>query len=296
MLAETSNASIQPAFTDTSRWVAREGPHVATARPRTCSRATPRGRLGASAGGLDALGSFLTNMPPDSGMAFLVITHQHADRPSLLPELLARKTKMVVSEVISRTPIERDHVYLARPGFELEISGGVLHPEPIDPHDTPMAIDRVFRSLAADQREMAVGIVLSGTGTDGTLGLEAIKDQLGMVMVQDEATALHKGMPHSAIASRVVDYVLPAVQMPKQLLAYARGARPEAGEAPESLARSCSRSSRRDGSRLSPATRRRRSSGASSAGCISTISTASRGTRATLQANANEIDFLAKSC
>jgi len=178
--------------------------------------------LGASAGGLGALEAFLSETPSDSGMAFIVITHQHPDQPSLLPELLGRRTDMEVELVTEATPVQPNRVYLPMPGHDLAILGGVL--QPMDSESRPgihMPIDYFFRSLARDQGDRAIGIVLSGTGTDGSLGLREIKAALGMVMVQDEQSAQYSGMPHSAIATALVDYVLPAAELPAQLLAYA---------------------------------------------------------------------------
>ena len=183
--------------------------------------------LGASAGGLEALGEFFLQMPSNAGVGFVVVTHLHAGQPSLLAELLGRKTAMPVIEVDGATAVRPNHVYTARPGFYLAIVNGKLHPTAADDRGPRrMPIDSFFRSLARDQKDRAIGIVLSGTGTDGSLGITEIKGELGMVMVQEEQSARHAGMPHSAIATQLVDYVLPAPAMPKQLVTYIRGLGP----------------------------------------------------------------------
>ncbi|HEX6810401.1 MAG TPA: chemotaxis protein CheB [Planctomycetota bacterium] len=186
--------------------------------------------LGASAGGLEALEEFFSRMPKDAGVGFVVVTHLHAGQPSMLAELLGRKTAMPVVEVGGDTAVCPDHVYTVKPGFNLSILGGVLHPLAAgDEVPRRMPIDSFFRSLAQDQKERAIGIVLSGTGTDGSLGIKEIKGELGMVMVQDEKSARYAGMPQSAITTRLVDYVLPPAAMPEQLVAYVRGLEPSVG-------------------------------------------------------------------
>lgn len=169
--------------------------------------------LGASAGGLVALEQFFAHVPPDPGVAFVVVTHQHPDHPSLLHELLGRKTAMPVHRLEDEVcTIEPGHVYVAPPGRVLEILGNRLHVRERGSR-VPLflPIDIFFRSLAEDRKDRAVGIILSGTGADGTLGIKEIKAQLGMVMVQEERNATYAGMPHSAIQTGVVDYVLPWV-------------------------------------------------------------------------------------
>lgn len=181
--------------------------------------------LGASAGGLDALSGFFANMPTDSGMAFVVITHQAPNAPSLLAELLARETEMRVVAVHEPTRLEPNAVYVGQPGSQITVHEGVLQVRAIEGLPSPhMPIDRFFRSLARDRGRWAVGVVLSGTGSDGSLGLEEIKAELGMVMVQAEASAQHPGMPHSAIATDLVDFVRPIAELPAALMDYADAA------------------------------------------------------------------------
>jgi len=180
--------------------------------------------IGASAGGLEALEELLDNMPSDTGMAFVVVTHQHPGHTSLLPELLGKDTDMQVAEAADGTRLEPNHVYVGPPGGHLAILGGTLHRMETEKKEAPrLPIDYFFRSLAEDQQERAICIVLSGTGTDGTLGLKAIKGESGMAMVQQPQSAKYAGMPSSAIATGLADYVLPPAAMPNQLVAYAKG-------------------------------------------------------------------------
>jgi two-component system CheB/CheR fusion protein len=187
--------------------------------------------LGASAGGLVALEQFFAHVPTDAAVAFVVVTHQHPTHPSMLHELLGRKTAMPVHALTQDTDevctIRPGHVYVAPPGRVVGILGNRLHVSERD--TTPplfLPIDIFFRSLAEDRKDRAIGVILSGTGADGTLGIKEIKAALGMVMVQEESDATYAGMPHNAIQTGVVDYVLPVEQMPAQLLAYLQGSGP----------------------------------------------------------------------
>ncbi len=180
--------------------------------------------IGASAGGLEALDELFAQMPTDTGMAFVVITHQHPGHTSLLPELLAKITGIKVLAAADGMRVEPNHVYVSPPGGSLAILGGTLHRMEVEKKEAPhLPIDYFLRSLAADQSDRAICIILSGTGTDGTLGLKAIKGESGMVMVQQVQSAKYSGMPSSAVATGLADFVLPAEAMPKQLIAYARG-------------------------------------------------------------------------
>lgn len=180
--------------------------------------------IGASAGGLEALEELLDNMPTNTGMAFVVVTHQHPGHTSLLPELLGKGTEMQVVEATDGTTLLPNRVYVGQPGGHLAILNGTLHRMETEKREAPrLPIDYFFRSLAEDQRERAICIVLSGTGTDGTLGVKAIKGESGMVMVQQPQSVKCAGMPSSAIATGLADYVLSPAAMPTQLLAYASG-------------------------------------------------------------------------
>jgi two-component system CheB/CheR fusion protein len=180
--------------------------------------------IGASAGGLEAFEEFFTQMPSDSGLAFVVVPHQSPSHTSLLPGLLQKCTSMPVLEVADGLAVKPNTVYLALAGKNLALLNGTLHVmEPALQDRLPLPIDYFFRSLAEDQKHRAVGIVLSGTGSDGTLGLKAIKGESGMTMAQAPDSAKYAGMPQSAIATGIIDYVCPPAQMPEQILAYIRG-------------------------------------------------------------------------
>jgi two-component system CheB/CheR fusion protein len=191
--------------------------------------------IGASAGGLDAFKRFFDAMPPDSGMAFVLIQHLDPTHASITADLLARHTQMPVAEVEDRMAVEANHVYVIPPNKDLTIKEGVLHlTEPLTRHGLRMPIDSFFRSLAEDQQEKALCGILSGTGSDGTLGLEAVKAGGGMAMAQSPETAQFDGMPRSANDTGLVDYVVPIEEMPDVLLKYVRHAREIGGpEAPE---------------------------------------------------------------
>jgi chemotaxis response regulator CheB len=178
--------------------------------------------LGASAGGLEALRSFFAAVPAKSGAAFVVIQHLAPDHRSQMVELLATHTRAPVHQIEDGVTIRPDHVYVIPPGKCLKIFHGkllLLDPEKSAPH---LPIDQFFRSLAEDCGELAIGIALSGTGSDGTLGVRAIKEAGGTVMVQDEGSAKFSGMPDSAGATGLADYVLPPAEMAQKLLLFIR--------------------------------------------------------------------------
>ncbi|MEX2534961.1 MAG: chemotaxis protein CheB [Trueperaceae bacterium] len=188
-------------------------------RQEGTGRAFPIVGIGASAGGLEAAKAFFKNMPADSGMAFVVVQHLDPKHESVLAELLQNQTKMSVTQISGDTVVESDHVYVIPPNKHLTIESGTLNlSEREQPAGRPVVVDQFFCSLAGDQGESAVGIVLSGTGSEGTQGLKAIKAHGGITLAQDEAEAEHSGMPHSAIASGCVDLVLPVSKMPGKLL------------------------------------------------------------------------------
>ena len=176
--------------------------------------------IGASAGGLRALEALLRSIPAATGLAYVVIVHLDAKRKSLLPELLQRATKLPVTTAGDGDLVEGDRIYVLPPGMDATITDGVLRLIAREQRLTPgLAIDFFFKSLALDRGRRAVAIVLSGTGTDGTLGVRAIKAEGGLVMVQDESAA-YDGMPTSAVSTGLVDYVLPPRDMPATLLRY----------------------------------------------------------------------------
>jgi len=179
--------------------------------------------IGASAGGLEALEELFRHMPPDTGMAFIVVTHLHPGHKSLLPELLAKVTELPVVAAETGMRVRANHVYIGPPGGQLSIQAGRLQRLEKDPDHAPrMPVNYFLRCLALDQRERAVCIILSGTGSDGTLGLQEIKAQAGMVMAEDPESAKYAGMPASAIATGLVDFVMPPAAMPAQLVQYVR--------------------------------------------------------------------------
>jgi two-component system CheB/CheR fusion protein len=179
--------------------------------------------IGASAGGLAAFQRFFAALPPDSGLAFVLVPHLDPRHESMMAALIARHTPMPVAEVTEGTPVEANRVYVIPPNKYVTIAGGVLHLSgPAEGLGLATSIDLFLRSLADDQQERAICIILSGTGAHGTLGLKAVKAAGGMAMVQDPATADYPGMPRSAAATGLADYVLPVEQMPAALLEYAR--------------------------------------------------------------------------
>ncbi|MBM4236489.1 MAG: chemotaxis protein CheR, partial [Firmicutes bacterium] len=187
------------------------------------SGAFPIVGIGASAGGLAAFEAFFSGMPADTepGMAFVLVQHLAPDHKSILTDLIRRYTRMKVFEVEDGMAVAPNCAYIIPPGRDMAFLKGTLQLlEPSAPRGQRLPIDFFFRSLAHDQRERAIGVVLSGTGSDGTLGLRAIKGEGGMVMVQNPESTEYDGMPRSAIATGLVDYELPPAEMPAQLIAY----------------------------------------------------------------------------
>ncbi len=181
--------------------------------------------VGASAGGFDALRRLLEAMPDDSGVAIVIVQHLARDKPCLAPELLSKYTKMDVRQVHDEPLVQPNHVYIIPPGKYLSIVGGRLKLSEMEgPRRAPIAIDFFLRALAKDQRQRAVAVILSGTGSDGTLGVKAIKLAGGLVLAQDIDSAEHSGMPESAISSGVVDQVLSPEQIPAALVRFAEHA------------------------------------------------------------------------
>ena len=178
--------------------------------------------LGASAGGLEPLQEFFSRMPPGTGMAFMVIQHLSSTSRSMLDDLLQKQTQMKVETVEDRMRIESNHVYLNPAGKHVDIFNGVFHvTDPIRIPGTSFPIDHFFHSLADDRAERAICIILSGTGTDGTLGLRAVKEAGGLAIVQEPQQAKFDGMLLSAIGTGLVDHVLPVEKMPPEIISYA---------------------------------------------------------------------------
>jgi two-component system CheB/CheR fusion protein len=198
------------------------------AKPAEAAARFPIVGIGASAGGLAAFEAFFSGMPndADSGMAFVLVQHLAPDHKSILTDLVKRYTRMNVFEVEDGMTITADCTYIIPPNRDMAVLNGVLQLlEPVAPRGQRLPIDFLFRSLAQDQRERAICIVLSGTGSDGTQGLRAIKAEGGMAMAQNPESTEYSAMPRSAIATGLVDYTLPPAEMPEQLIAYTRAFR-----------------------------------------------------------------------
>ena len=166
--------------------------------------------VGASAGGLEAFTQLLKALGSGTEMAYVLVQHLDPSHESALTELLAKATEMPVSQVTDVTPVEPNHVYVIPPNVDMTISQGILRlTSRTETHGHHMPIDRFLRSLAEDQRSNAIGVILSGTASDGTLGLAAIKAEGGITFAQDEKSARFDGMPQNAIAGGCVDFVLP---------------------------------------------------------------------------------------
>ncbi|PIE83478.1 MAG: chemotaxis protein CheR [Candidatus Contendobacter odensis] len=177
--------------------------------------------IGASAGGLEALEAFFVQMPTESGMAFIVIQHLSPDYKSMMVELLSKRTDMKVQRAEEGMRVEANSVYLIPPKKNLSIfHGKLLLSESDHSRGLNLPIDVFLRSLADDQTEKAIGIILSGTGSDGVRGIRAIKEAGGMVMVQSEESAKFDGMPRAVITTGLADFILPPDEMPSKLLSF----------------------------------------------------------------------------
>jgi two-component system CheB/CheR fusion protein len=179
--------------------------------------------IGASAGGLAAFEEFFSGMPADvgTGMAFVLVQHLSPDHKSILTNLVQRYTRMQVSEVVDGVTLRRDCAYIIPPNCDMALLAGRLHLlEPSAPRGQRLPIDFFFRSLAQELRERAIGVVLSGTGSDGTLGARAIKGEGGLVIAQIPGSTEFDGMPSSVIRAGLVDYELVPAEMPGKIMAY----------------------------------------------------------------------------
>lgn len=175
--------------------------------------------IGASAGGLDAFKKLLKAIPEDSGMAYILVQHLDPAHESILPDLLQRVTKIPVQEITNNIQVVPDHIYIIPSNKLLTAADGILQLSARLPKgQRNLPIDVLFSSLAEVHQNHAIGVVLSGTATDGTLGLRAIKDQGGITFAQEQQSAGYDGMPQSAIDAGVVDFILPPEKIPQQLL------------------------------------------------------------------------------
>jgi len=178
--------------------------------------------IGASAGGLVALEQFFSQVPPDGGLAYVIVQHLDPKREGMLVELLQRHTPLPVAEVQDHVPVEPNHVYVIAPGRDLSLLNGVLYllAQP-EPRGLCLPIDFFFKSLADDQQQNSIGVILSGMGSDGTQGLRAIRQAAGACFVQTPASAQFDSMPRSALDAGVADVVAPAEELPLKIMAYA---------------------------------------------------------------------------
>lgn len=185
--------------------------------------------IGASAGGLEALEQFFSNMPSDTGLAFVVIQHLDPTHVGILPELLQRVTQMKVQQATDGLLVKPDCVYVIPPNKSLSVLNGHLHLlVPVESRGLRLPIDFFMKSLAIDRLQNSVGVILSGMGSDGTQGIKAIKEKNGLVLVQDPLSAKFDGMPISAKEAVIADVIAPATELPARLLAILKQI-PEAG-------------------------------------------------------------------
>ncbi|HEY0468775.1 MAG TPA: chemotaxis protein CheB, partial [Polyangiaceae bacterium] len=183
----------------------------------------PIAGLGASAGGLEALEQFFAQVPNQCGVGFVVVQHLDPTHKNILTELLQRSTSMPVAQAKDGTRVEPDHVYVIPPNKDLSILHGVLHLlDPAAPRGRRLPIDFFLRSLADDRGELSIGVILSGMGSDGSLGLRAIKEKGGGTFVQAPDSARFDSMPRSAIDGSLADVVASAQELPRKILDYAR--------------------------------------------------------------------------
>ena len=199
----------------------------------------PIAGIGASAGGLDALKALLAALPPDTGMAFVLVQHLDPIHVSLMAGLLSGHTAMPVTQAAEGVSIEPNRVYLIPPGVSLAVAGGKLHLSPLtERHGARTAFDVFLRSLAEDCGERAICVVLSGTGSDGSEGLKAVKSKGGFVIVQEPSEAAFDGMPKSAILTGQADCILPVAEIPAALIKHMNcfhpaDAKPDANDSTE---------------------------------------------------------------
>ena len=193
--------------------------------PRQESLLFPIVGIGASAGGLEALEQFLRHVPENSGIAFVIVQHLDPTHKGIMPELLQRTTGMEVFQVRDRMKVKPNCVYVIPPNKDMSILHGVLHLfEPTAPRGLRLPIDFFLRSLAEDRQERSIGVILSGMGSDGTMGLRAIKEKAGVALVQEPASAKFDSMPRSAIDAGLADLVAPAEDLPGKIIDYLRHA------------------------------------------------------------------------
>src|SRR4030042_1038825 len=189
--------------------------NITIATESKVSQQLPIVGIGASAGGLEAFKVLLEHLPIDTGLAFVIIQHLSSDQERMLPDILSRFTEMKVIKVEDGLKVESNNVYVIPPGSTMTLSEGFLKLCPKGKSLRP--IDAFFNSLAKERKTQAIGVVLSGTGTDGTDGLKAIKSEGGITFAQNPESAQYAGMPQSAISAESVDFVLSPERMAREL-------------------------------------------------------------------------------
>jgi two-component system CheB/CheR fusion protein len=204
-----------------------------TPEPSTAPLTLPIVGIGASAGGLDALTKLVSALPVDTGMAYILVQHLDPTHKSLMAELLDKHTSMPVLQATENAAILSDHIYVIPAGSYLSIKDDLLHLSvPTAPHGARKPIDFLFESMAKECSERAIAIILSGTGNDGTSGINAVKAGGGFVIAQDPAESEYDGMPQSAIAGGAVDQVIPVAKMPEAVAKYVKGLEPTVMQKP----------------------------------------------------------------
>jgi two-component system CheB/CheR fusion protein len=179
--------------------------------------------IGASAGGLEACGKFLSALPPDTGMAFILVQHLDPAHESMMVDLLASRTSLVVQQAVDGMPVRPGHLYVIPPAMYLSVGDNKLHlSHPLARHGARMPFDFLLSALAEEYGPNAICIALSGTGTDGSLGVIKVKDKGGYVIAQDPVEAGFDGMPRGVINSGAVDLVLPAARIPAALIRHVK--------------------------------------------------------------------------
>ncbi len=198
--------------------VAQRGSVASEEENQSPSLAYPVVGFGASAGGLEAVREVMENLPTDTSMAYVLVTHLAPDQKSYMTEIMSRFTRMPVLDIVEGQRPLPDHLYVLIPGYGVQLRAGIFHLEPRASLDKPhMVIDRFFQSLAAGQKNHAIGVVLSGADSDGAVGLQVIKGEGGITIVQSPESALQSGMPLSSIAADHVDFVAPPNEIAAEL-------------------------------------------------------------------------------
>lgn len=200
----------------------KSAPAVRAKRPASQEEmAFPIIGIGASAGGFEALEQFIAHIPEKCGMAFVIVQHLDPTRKGLMPELLQRGTQMKVTQVKDRTRVRPDCIYVIPPNKNMSILHGFLHLfEPSEKRGQRLPIDFFFSSLAMDQQQKAVGVILSGMASDGTEGLRDIKGKGGLAVAQKPSSAKFDSMPRSVIDAGLAEIVAPAEELPRRIIAH----------------------------------------------------------------------------